>query len=139
MALSGYQVPHGIYFLNKSLPALIVGRRRIKFSKACHEKLNYCRWVEILYHPIIQTIIIRQTTPDNPNCIEYKVLCRVAASDRGLILVFEIEEAIMFAPKKEEFVDPVTRETKKRQVNIIQMPIKTVLDGHIQNMSSTVS
>lgn len=45
----------------------------------------------------------------------------------------------MFAPKKEEFVDPVTGETKKRQVNIIQMPIKTVLDGHIHNMSSTVS
>ena len=43
-------------------------------------------------------------------------LGRVAASDRGLILVFEMEEAIMFAPKKEEFVDPVTGETKKRQV-----------------------
>ena len=27
-----------------------------------------------------------------------------------------MEEAIMFAPKKEEFVDPVTGETKKRQV-----------------------
>lgn len=44
------------------------------------------------------------------------MLGRVAASDRGLILVFEMEEAIMFAPKKEEFVDPVTGETKKRQV-----------------------
>lgn len=57
MALSGYQVPHGIYFLNKSLPALTVGRRRIKFSKACHEKLNYCRWVEILYHPITRQLL----------------------------------------------------------------------------------
>ena len=44
------------------------------------------------------------------------MLGRVAASDRGLILVFEMEEAIMFAPKKEKFVDPVTGETKKRQV-----------------------
>lgn len=25
-----------------------------------------------MYHPIIQTIIIRQTTPDNPNCIEWE-------------------------------------------------------------------
>ena len=41
----------------------------------------------------------------NREC-RYKVLGRVAASDRGLILVFEMEEAIMFAPKKEEFVDP---------------------------------
>ena len=44
------------------------------------------------------------------------MLGRVAASDCGLILVFEMEEAIMFAPKKEEFVDPVTGEAKKRQV-----------------------
>lgn len=51
----------------------------------------------------------------NREC-RYKVLGRVAASDRGLILVFEMEEAIMFAPKKEEFVDSVTGETKKRQV-----------------------
>lgn len=28
--------------------------------------------MEILYHPIIQTIILRQTTPDNPNCIEWE-------------------------------------------------------------------
>ena len=51
----------------------------------------------------------------NREC-RYKVLGYVAASDRGLILVFEMEEAIMFAPKKEEFVDPVTGETEKRQV-----------------------
>lgn len=51
----------------------------------------------------------------NREC-RYKVLGRVAASDKGLILVFEMEDAIMFAPKKEEFVDPVTGETKKRQV-----------------------
>lgn len=46
----------------------------------------------------------------------YKVLGRVAASSRGLILVFELEEAIMFAPKKEKYVDPVTGEEKQRQV-----------------------
>ena len=51
----------------------------------------------------------------NREC-RYKVLGRVAASDRGLIIVFEMEEAIMVAPKKEEYVDPVTGETKKRQV-----------------------
>lgn len=73
----------------------------------------------------------------NREC-RYKVLGRVAASDRGLIPVFEMEEAIMFVPKKEEFVDPVTGE-KNVRLNIIQMPIKTVLDGHIQNMNNTGS
>lgn len=46
----------------------------------------------------------------------YKVLGRVAASERGLILVFEMEEAIMFAPKKEEYIDHETGEKKQRQV-----------------------
>ena len=72
MALSGYQVPHGIYFLNRNLPSLTISRRQIKFNKACHQKLNYCRWVEILYHPVIQTIILRETTSDNPNCVEWE-------------------------------------------------------------------
>lgn len=46
----------------------------------------------------------------------YKVMGRIAASERGLILVFEMEEAIMFAPKKEEYIDQVTGEKKQRQV-----------------------
>lgn len=46
----------------------------------------------------------------------YKILGRIAASERGLILVFEMEEAIMFTPKKEEYIDRVTGEKKQRQV-----------------------
>lgn len=46
----------------------------------------------------------------------YKILGRIATSDRGLILIFDMEEAIMFAPKKEAYVDPVTGEEKQRQV-----------------------
>lgn len=51
----------------------------------------------------------------NREC-RYKVLGRVAQSDRGLILVFDLEEAIMFKPKPEEYTDPVTGEVKKRLV-----------------------
>lgn len=41
-------------------------------------------------------------------------------SSNIMILVFEMEEAIMFAPKKEEFGDSVTGEIKKRQVKYYQ-------------------
>ncbi len=51
----------------------------------------------------------------NKEC-RYKVLGRLANSDRGLILVFELREGIMFEPKKEEYVDPVSGEIKKRQI-----------------------
>lgn len=76
-----------------------------KQGKWVNKNITSVDFVENLYHLMGW----------NREC-RYKVLGRVAASDRGLILVFEMEEAIMFAPKKEEFVDPVTGETKKRQV-----------------------
>lgn len=51
----------------------------------------------------------------NREC-RYKALGRVTQSDRGLILVFDLDEAIMFEPKPEEYTDPITGEIKKRQV-----------------------
>ena len=51
----------------------------------------------------------------NREC-RYKVLGHLAESDRGLILVFDLSEAIMFEPNKEEYIDPTTGEIKKRQI-----------------------
>lgn len=50
----------------------------------------------------------------NRNC-RYKILGRITNSDRGLILVFDLEEAIMFTPEKKEVVDPKTGEIKRIQ------------------------
>lgn len=46
----------------------------------------------------------------------YKVLGRVANSKEGLVLVFELDEAVMFASKPVEIVDEETGEIKKKQV-----------------------
>ncbi len=46
----------------------------------------------------------------------YKVLGRLANSSKGIIFVFDMIDAIMFAPNQEEYVDPATGEVKKRQV-----------------------
>ena len=37
-------------------------------------------------------------------------------SERGLILVFELEEYVMFDAKPEEYVDKITGKIKKRQI-----------------------
>lgn len=71
MALSGYQVPHGIYFLNNKMPSLTFTIKNMKFNKACLAAFGFCRWIEILYHPIMQTIILRETSEDNPNRVEW--------------------------------------------------------------------
>lgn len=49
------------------------------------------------------------------NC-RYKVLGRVANSDKGLIMLFDLAEAIMFTALPEEYVDKRTGEVKKRQI-----------------------
>ena len=51
----------------------------------------------------------------NREC-RYKVLGRVANSDQGLCMLFDLEEAIMFTPQPQEFTDPMTGEVKKKQV-----------------------
>ena len=51
----------------------------------------------------------------NREC-RYKVLGRVANSDQGLCMLFDLEEAIMFTPKPQEHTDPLTGEMKKRQI-----------------------
>lgn len=45
----------------------------------------------------------------------YKIIGRIANSDKGLILLFDLEEAICFEPTKKEIVNPVTG--KKTVVN----------------------
>ena len=44
-----------------------------------------------------------------------KIIGRIANSDKGLILLFDLEEAICFEPTKKEVVNPVTG--KKTVVN----------------------
>jgi len=51
----------------------------------------------------------------NLDC-RYKALGRIANSREGLVLVFDLEEAIMFTSKPLEIVDKETGEIKKKQV-----------------------
>lgn len=46
----------------------------------------------------------------------YKVLGRVAMSERGLILVFDLSDFVMFDEKPEEYLDKKTGQMKKRHI-----------------------
>ena len=51
----------------------------------------------------------------NREC-RYKVLGRVANSPRGLVLLFDLGEAIMFSKESKEYIDPATGEVKKAKI-----------------------
>lgn len=57
------------------------------------------------------------------NC-RYKVLGEVRMSPRGLILVFDLNEAIMFCPQEEEYLDEETGETKVKKKDVKYYPEK---------------
>lgn len=67
---TGYQVAPGVVFLNKSMPSLTITPKNLKFNKVCHERLNNCSHIEIFYHPILQTIIIRESRREWNNEVE---------------------------------------------------------------------
>ena len=52
--------------MNQKTPSLTVTPKTIKFNKAMHDRFENCKFIEILYHPILKMIAIKETTEDNP-------------------------------------------------------------------------
>ena len=69
MQFTGYQVPPGIFFLNRSMPSMTVTRTGLKISKPCHIALDNAAYVKLLYHPLYQTLIVRSSTEKEPNSV----------------------------------------------------------------------
>lgn len=71
MSLTGYQVPPGVFFISRSTPTLTITRKGFKFNKASGERLNQCKYVDVLYHPILQTLVVRASDEEYPNSIRW--------------------------------------------------------------------
>lgn len=106
------------------LPLVNIAKKRLAVAMCVEEESASVEWArfkknEVWVNKDITSVDfiekIYQAMGWRREC-RYKVLGRVANSDRGLILVFNLDEAIMFTPMKEEYEDPKTGEKKKRQV-----------------------
>ena len=106
------------------LPLVNIAKKRLAVAMCVEEESASVEWArfkknEVWVNKDITSVDfiekIYQAMGWRREC-RYKVLGRVANSDRGLILVFDLDEAIMFTPMKEEYEDPKTCENKKRQV-----------------------
>lgn len=71
MTFTGYEIPLGVYYLNQKMPSMTITPRTIRFNKAAHKRFENCDYVEILYHPILKSIIIRESSKDNPNAVKW--------------------------------------------------------------------
>lgn len=59
MDFTGYYVPHSAYFIGRDTPTLTISRKQLKFNRKCHERFGEAENIELLYHPLLQAIIIR--------------------------------------------------------------------------------
>jgi len=71
MNFTGYEVPLGVYYLNRGTPSMTITPRNIKFSRECHKRLDQCEYIELLYHPVLKTIIVRPSEEGEPNAVRW--------------------------------------------------------------------
>lgn len=71
MELTGYEVPRGVFFMGRNTPTLTMSNRILSFNKACHERLGNCPYIEVLYHPILQTLIVRSADAESTNAVRW--------------------------------------------------------------------
>lgn len=103
------------------LPILSRRRKRLSTIICAEEEISSVEWSRLKKDRWVnKTISSTEFVEDIFGLMEwdkscrYKVLGRVANSERGLILVFDLSEAIMFSALPEEYIDKKTGEVKKR-------------------------
>ncbi len=73
MTLNDYRVAPGVMFMTRSDPQLTLGKRSLKLNGVCRDKLGKGRYVEFLYHPILEVIAVRSAYATNPNMYIYHI------------------------------------------------------------------
>ena len=71
MTLNDYRVAPGVMFMSRSDPQLTISNRNLKLNRACREKLGQQKYVEFLYHPVLEVIAIRSSYATNPNAVPW--------------------------------------------------------------------
>lgn len=69
MTLNDYRVAPGVIFMSRSDPQLTLSPRSLKMNKVCRERLGQKKYVEVLYHPVLEVIAVRNCDESNPNAI----------------------------------------------------------------------
>ena len=69
---SDYLTVSGICFINQSSPVMTISKNGIRFSKACHTRLDNYEYVELLYHPILQVVILRKSDQGSSTAMHWQ-------------------------------------------------------------------
>ena len=79
-----YLMNVNVCFINQSSPVMTISKNGIRFSKACHTRLEGCEYVELLYHPILQVVILRKSNRDDSTAIHWENKDKICSSFSGM-------------------------------------------------------
>ena len=102
---SEYLTVSGTCFINQSSPVMTVSKNEIRFSKACHTRLDNCEYVELLYHPILQVVILRKRDQGSSTAMRWQDDNNVHPNKKRLALIMCPEEdsaSVEWARQKDE-------------------------------------
>lgn len=116
--MSAIRLFEGVQYI---LPMLSERKKRMVVAICAEEELSSVEWARLKKDKWVNRSI---TCPEYAQNIykmmgwksdcRYKVYGRLANSERGLILIFELATAVMFDPLPEEYFDKRTGKMKKR-------------------------
>ncbi len=64
MEFTGYEVPYSAFLINSGTPTLTISKKKMTFNSKCFERLTNSNHVEMLYHPLMQAIVVRECAED---------------------------------------------------------------------------
>lgn len=69
MTLNDYRVAPGVMFMSRSDPQLTFSTKSLRLNGVCRERLGKQKYVEFLYHPILEVIAVRSCYATHPNAV----------------------------------------------------------------------
>ena len=71
MTLNDYRVAPGVMFMTRSDPQLTFSNRSLRLNGVCRQKLGEQKYVEFLYHPVLEVIAVRSSYATKPNAVPW--------------------------------------------------------------------
>lgn len=105
MTLNDYRVAPGVMFMTRSDPQLTFSQRSMKLNAVCWKKLGQQKYVEFLYHPVLEVIAVRSCNATNPNMDNdnFSFLADAESSITG-------DKTEGYTPKEQELIHQLVQE-----------------------------
>ena len=66
---AGYEIPNSAFFISVNTPTITFSTKHIKINKKLHDKFEGFDYVEFLYHPLLQAVVIRSCDEERSGAV----------------------------------------------------------------------